>query len=544
MPVVQFSPHELKGRQIYLLLEIDFGTHGRFRLSTEPLTVPGDGGGRFEGGLGSLTVTDSIDLFSNSESNRSVSVSVLLPVDVSKLVARGFDPSRATASLSQWVKGSNYADRRRVLVDVRLRDPQYGESYEPFRFSIRSNMFDDQTMIPPPDAVIDAVSFPDSLRWQRGHSYPWVFGRPGKVRSATGTGFAYNYTVPAYPVIIGSTDAFLIAGHEMVPGTTVSIVEKQNPSARHSGTVYNHKDGTGRLVSVVSYDGVAFGTMETSGIEGDPGLEGIDFVATISAGGGVLNEERSGPRRGIGEIIEYLLDYAPQLKLDRGRTRTASDLLNHISVDGVISEPVEVWRWLRSNLLPFAPVSMSQGPDGMFPIVWNKDMTANDTRADVDAERDDWERTSPVTVEFLEGEPQNNFSLAYSKSGLSDQMIYRATLDGESKDSNSYARTSFNRYGKKDRPEQDAICFYDSSDVDAVLSWWSRIYGFPIKSVEYTAPIQWAWLEAGSYIVFSDYRLSITDQVAMIQTVEFTEEQIVGFRLVWLEDLPRDSRLV
>jgi len=546
VPVVQFSPHELQGSRIFLLVEIDFGTFGRFRISTEPLHVPGDGGGQFLGGLDSLTFTDSVDLFSTTESNRSVSVSALLPVDVSELVARGFDPARATASLSQWVQGSNYADRRRVLSAVELRDPQYGESYEPFRFSMRSNMHTSDSMIPPADAVIDATTFPSSLNWQRGYAYPWVFGVPGKIKSSVSGLPVYNYTVPAYPVVIDeSTQGFVIAGHEMTPGTVVNIVEKESPGSVHTATVYTHRDGAGRLVSIAPYGSPStFGPMTDTGITGDPGVEGIEFVASIPAGGGVLNDQQTAPRRGMGEIIEYLLDYAPQMKIDRGRTRTAGDLINSYKMDAVITEPVEVWRWLRANLLPFAPVSITQGADGMYPIVWQKDMTANDTVANVDAERNQWERTSPITVEFLDSEPRNNFAIAYNKSGLSDRMVSRATLDGSKSSSNSYARTSFARYGRRDKAEQDAIGFYQSADVDAVLSWWSRIYGFPIKTTEYTAPIEWGWLEAGSYIVFSDYRLRITDQIAVVQAVEFTEDQIVGLRLVWLEDLPRDSRFL
>ena len=538
MPVVQFSPHELQGRRIFLLVEIDFGTFGRFRISTEPVDVPGTGGGQFLGGLDSLTFTDSVDLFSTTESNRSVSVSALLPVDVAELAARGFDPARATASLSQWVEGSNYTDRRRILSDVELRDPQYGESYEPFRFTMRSNIFDNDSMIPPIDAVIDATTFPSSLSWQRGESYQWVFGTPGKIIDSISGLFVYNFVLPVYPVTVdGSTQAFVVAGHEMTPGTQIKIVEKGNIGVVHSATTYTHRDGAGRLMTLAPY-GVpsTFGTMAS--------MEGKQFVASITAGGGVLNEQQTQPRRGMGEVIEYLLDYAPQMKIDRGRTRTAGDLINNYKIDGIISEPVEVWRWLRANLLPYAPVSITQGADGMYPIVWRKDMTANDTVANVDAEQQQWERTSPITVEFLDGEARNNFSIAYNKSGVSDQMQRRATLDGRSESSNSYARTSYARYGRRDKPEQEAICFYRTADVDAVLSWWSRIYGFPIKTTEYTAPIEWGWLEAGSYIVFSDYRLRITNQIAVVQAVEFTEDEIVGLRLVWLDDLPRDSRFL
>ena len=547
MPVVQFSPHELKGSRIYLLIEIDFGTFGHFRISTEPLTIPGTGGGRFDGGLDSLTFTDSVDLFSTSETNRSVSVNVFMPVNISELAARGFDPSRATASLSQWVEGSNYEDRRRVLSATELRDPQYGESYEPFKFSIRSNLFDGGAMIPPADAVISDLTFPSSLSWQRGPAYPWILGTPGRYTSIDTGADASLFALPVYPVTIttGShaKQGFLCAGHEMTPSTSVTVVNKESPSTTHTETVRTDRDGSGRLYSYIPHGGAGdFFSASPLGIM--TALEGKSFVAQINSGGGVMNEQQTAPRRGMGQLIEYLLDYSPQIELDRGRTRSAGALIDYLKMDCVISEPVEVWRWLRSNLLPFAPVSMANGPDGMYPIVWDKDVTENDTVANVDASRDGWDRTSPVTVEHLDGEPRNKFSISYFVNALSDETDRRASLDGSQDSSNSYARTSYKRYGTRERPEEEAISFYRQSDVEAVLSWWSRIFGFPIRSVEYTAPIEWGWLEAGSYIRFTDSLLNITDQVCVVQAIEWSEEQIIGLRLVWLEDLPRDDRLI
>lgn len=536
MPIVAFSAEQIKGRRVYLLLEIEFGTFGHFRMSTEPLTVPGTGGGLFIGGLDGLTFTDSVDLFATSESNRSVSVSVFLPVDVSELIAQGFDPSRATASLSQYVEGTDYADRRRVLSSLELIDPQYGESYEPFKFSIRSNLYDDGSVIPPVNAVINGVTFPGSLSWQRGAAYPWIFGTPGKHTNVISGVSAYNYVTPVHLVTLFSGGTrYLVAGHEMTPGTQIAVVRKDAVSVVDSQNVSTHIDGSGRVVSVANYAS-AHGSVAS--------LEGVELVASITAGGGVLNDQQTEPRRGMGEILEYLIDYAPRLNLDRGRTRTAGELLNHMQIDGIITEPVEVWRWLRANLLPFAPVSMATGADGMFPIVWDKDIKESDTVANVDALRDQWERTSPVTVEHLDGEPRNSFSIAYNKSGLTDEMTDRATLSGADKESNVYARTSHKRYGRRDKPEEEAICFYQRSDVDAVLSWWSRIYGFPIRTVEYTAAIDWGWLEAGSSIVFSDSRLNITNQIVIVQAIEWSEEQIIGLRLAWVEDLPRDDRLI
>ena len=117
-----------------------------------------------------------------------------------------------------------------------LRDPQYGESYEPFRFSIRSNLFDDGAMIPPADAVISAATFPNSLTWQRGPAYPWIFGTPGKYIDGFTGATQYDYVTPVYPVTITTTSnakqGFLCAGHEMAPGTIASVINKDVQAPR------------------------------------------------------------------------------------------------------------------------------------------------------------------------------------------------------------------------------------------------------------------------------------------------------------------------
>jgi hypothetical protein len=406
-------------------------------------------------------------------------------------------------------------------------------------------------VIPPIDATINVATFPYAESWQWGYVYPWVFGTPGKHIASHSGVVQYNYDSVAYAADIAGDQFFLVAGHEMAPGTTARIIVKDGPAYINEAPVQTVSDGQGRRVSVVERIGgltsiwYMLNEDETAYITNpDTWGEGVEYLCTFNTGGGILNDQQTEPRRGMGEIIEYLLDYAPRISMDRGRTRTAIERLNSYNLDAVITEPVEVWRWIRSNLLPFAPVSMTTGPDGMYPIVWDKDYLEADAVATVDAVHDQWERTSPVTVEHLDGEPRNDFAISYGLRMEDGKMRHRATLSGADKESNAYARTSYQRYGKRTKPEEEAISLYQTSDVDAVMQWWSRIYGFPIRSVEYTAPIEWGWIEAGASIVFSDSRLNVSDQMAIVQAIEWSEEQIIGLRLVWVEDLPRDDRAI
>ena len=527
-----FSAESLKGRRVFALLEMDLASAGLIRMSTEPVSIAGTGGGDFMGGLDGVDFSDEIDLFGISETNRSLSVSAVLPVNVAELVSKGFDLTTTKAEVSLWVEGTDYTDRRILISDAVLIDPEYGESTEPLSFSLRSNFFDETATIPEPSATVTAETWPDSPQNARGRSYPWIFGLPGKKDASS-----YDtWGSEALRVDTTGTDKFLIAGHEITDGTTVEIAAKSNIGGGTSGLVPVHmNDGLGRRVAVVS---VNASTLSSE----DPDDE--EYFIMWDSGGGRPNRRNTGPMRGAGDVLDFFLRYAPSIKIDAGRMAAARSALNTIAIDCTIDEPIEVWRWLRNNLLKYLPASMASSGAGMFPVVWDRALSADQAVANIDADRDEWERTSSVELEFLDREARNDFKMTYAKNIYTGTIQNVATIDGGSKiGSTSYARASFKRYGRKQKVDE-SIVFYKAEAAFQVLAWWSRIYGFPIRKVEYTAPIDFGWLMAGAVIVFTDARIHVQDQIAIVQAIEWAEDRIVGIRLVWLEDLPRDSRAI
>lgn len=680
IPQPAISRADLLGGRLLWLLEIHFGSRKRILLAREPIAVPSaaDGTWNFSGGLDEVTFSDSVDLYSVNESSRSVSISCIPPINIAELVGQGFDLTTTTASLSQIIEGEDYSDRRPVFRNVRIRDPEYGAEFEEFRFSLKSNPFEDQAMIPPIGHRVNATTWPDYGDAAYGKAYPQIFGQPG-VKDTT----SWNtWGSPAlYVDTTGSTRRFLVAGHRCTEGSTVKITNTAKISdSAGPYAVYTATDGLGREVSLIdvpstvapmvldgdaeyvvmwagtspsvfngsgvpvsdvaevspyatgtiTVDAIGFTAGDTITIGENPAT-GAPFLLTAVSGartsagnnfsisipgsveaqaleiseaindatnqwrsivpplvgatvggavvkitaeaagvaandlplaksvtapgaltlsgatlsGGTTQKEHS--VHGAGDVLRYMLQAANDIPIDAGRFEAAIPLLNEIRVDFTIEEPVRIWDWLKSNLLPLLPVSLATSGDGIYPIVWDREIPSADVCAAIDADRDQWERTGPVAMEFLDGQPVNRFKISHSKNLATGTIQESSVLDASrnasdpSTDENIYAKISKSRYGIREK-EEESVILYRAASAFQILSFWSRIYGFPIYSIEYMAPLEWGWLRAGSVVELTDPDLHIENQLAIVQAVEWSAGDLVGFRLSWLEDLPRDTR--
>jgi hypothetical protein len=519
-------------------LEIHLGSRKTLLLSRDAIDVPSAKFGtlHFEGGLSEVTFTDSVDLWTIGEANRQVSIACIPNTNIAELVSQGFDLTTTTASLSQIAEGEDFRDRRPIFRNVRIRNPEFGSAFEELRFSLRTNPFDDRATIPRMVERVNVTTWPDYGDAAYGRAYPQVFGQPGVKDTTT---FDTWGSPALYVDTSSSPRKFLVAGHECSLPATVKITNKASVSdSAGPYSVYTSTDGLGRTVSLID--------VPTSGhsmvLDGDD-----DYVIMWETGGGIPNQEHTTHMHGAGDVLRYMLEYSGQVPTDSGRLEAAIPALNEIRLDFMIEEPVKVWDWLKSNLLKFLPASLGISGSGVYPIVWDRDMRRSDAVAEVDAARDQWERTSGMSTEFLDGDPITRFKISHSKNiatgTIQEYSILDAVRDASDPgtDENVYARISKSRYGVREL-EESSVLLYRAASAFQILNFWSRIYGFPIYSVEYVAPIDWGWLRAGNVIRLTDSDLHIEDQAAIVQAIEWADADLIGFRLSWLEDLPRDSR--
>jgi len=245
------------------------------------------------------------------------------------------------------------------------------------------------------------------------------------------------------------------------------------------------------------------------------------------ADGATYDRTRSAALRSAGDVLEYLLDLST-LRVDRGRTAAAADLLRGYLIDTYIDEQVGVWEWVSANLLPVLPISIRYGYQGLYPVVWRAAVQGSDPVALLDADRSDVVRLGPVqTSSTLHGELMNEIRVAYAtdaESGSSrgtyllhgdpDQITNDATAT-----SSRLTRISVARYGEAPGEVQTDV-IWDSATAAAVAFSHALLSALPVRVVNYTAPQEFAWLEEGASVQVTDADLSLSETPAIITELE------------------------
>ena len=286
-------------------------------------------------------------------------------------------------------------------------------------------------------------------------------------------------------------ETLLLAGHH-VKASTVKIRDATGKNSQDGVTVSNTIDALGSPIATAI----------------NVNLGGIDneYFAIWNNGGGIANRYNDGSLSGGGELLRYVLGLS-SLRVDAGKTAAAEGLLNQYRFAGYIDDSVSPWEWLQDNVLPLLPLSIANGPDGVYPIVWRLDAKAGDAAAHLDASKH-IERAGPVTYDRRDVVNELSLSFAYdAERGIYKRKI---TLSGDGSDlslsdvyTNAYARVSQMRYGKSSNTLETDIV-YDQNTAEKILNWKIRASAFPSRAITYTAPASMAWLQRGDVVTLTD----------------------------------------
>ena len=152
----RFSLSDLRGRRAYWLLDVHaFGQI--LRLSTVDLLVSEASSGaewRYTGNLPGAAFTSAVAMLQDNLDAGGLQVECVLPVDVPALLAKGHQLEGARAELSRWVEGTDYSDRRVLLVG-RVQESETGADGEPCAFSVAEHVWEQTTLIPSAAQIVD-----------------------------------------------------------------------------------------------------------------------------------------------------------------------------------------------------------------------------------------------------------------------------------------------------------------------------------------------------------------------------------------------------
>jgi hypothetical protein len=384
-----WTASELAGRKTWWLLDITYaGTV--YRLAEEALDVTSTELGEIHYLpciLNDITVGYGFSLFSDSAEQQSVGVECFLgSSDVAAMVAAGHDLAGSPCVLSKWIEGQDY-DVRRVFVVGRMKNPVYGGVGEPIRFSLQDAFFDDYALIPATESRtskvtvnLDTVAVDDL-----GLVYPLVFGNPGKCATLQAGWCAGSQGV--WRNKIDNAQELIVAGHT----TNMTAVMLSN-DALISGASYVVRqsiDDFGAPISVVaSGEAQAASSTGYAGLNGtgaptellavyDPLDDANNVITPVYVSWWIddANDQTGGLLRagkvirGAGDVIQYVLGFS-KYRFDSRRIAGIAEQLNTFAIDAVIDAQVRPWDWVRTNLIPILPVSVTNGTNGVYFVPW------------------------------------------------------------------------------------------------------------------------------------------------------------------------------
>ncbi|MEL6347318.1 MAG: hypothetical protein AAFV53_29650 [Myxococcota bacterium] len=583
----RFARGLLQGKRVYWLVTIEFGG-AIIRLSTADLNVPGgDVIHRYWGLLQDLQYGERIDVLEDVNEGASVAIQTIVPYSIAEMEAQGkrFEGSRA--ELARWVEGTRFEDRRVVLIGE-VTDPEYAADAEPVSFSIEQVVWKEDVIVPTSRQRVDGATWPDGIASiaveERGLYYPIIFGFPGRTSAVDRgwiTGSQGRWIDRRSNTGPGGTETDLelvIAGHEVTAERVYMNTDANVAGERFR--VFHKKDGRGQTVAYIDefYDPDTLPVPLSTNTESDgittvglgaasidpsfqPQPSSIDpavapiFVGWLDdiAGGGGMKARDGGTVRELGEVLEVMLGYTNK-PIDRERFRAIAPLLSRYKIDCVIDAQVRPWSWIRSNLLPIAPIGILSGPKGLYPVLWRFDATREDAVAHINASANPTvQRASSVVIDS--SKIRNQFELDYAISIRTGAYFSALRLGpGPYDDSDPdtlpslYCRLSQQRYrypnGKPKIVEEklESIVIYDRATALATLQWRARAYALAHRYVDYVVlESDFGNLERGSVVLLTDDELFIEEWICIVVDMQSDDSGTVGLRLLRIEDPPRDG---
>ena len=339
---------------------------------------------------------------------------------------------------------------------------------------------------------------------------------------------------------------YLVIADRPVKASTVYVRNlASSTSTWQSATVELLADGLGTVCSVVR-----IGNLETnpSTFISDPTDGAIDFsidgdywVGWLTDGG-ELDDLGDNAITGAGDILLRLLDET-SLGVDRGRAAAVADLLNGYRLAGyTVDTEQTVVDFIARELVPILPITLRQGPSGLYPVYLNPSPTARDAVAHFDASDEGIERSDSVA---LLGQPVNDVTVEYLLDAANDEHLGSIIAHGDpdrlaiadnsansgfgGQSTTMRARLSHARYGRQSMVvETDWV--HDRATAELIAAHIVDDQAMPHLEVSYLAGTEWGWLEPGAIVTLTDSDLGLSSEVARIEAIEWLGDHALSLR--------------
>lgn len=406
------SKIDLDGAYPVFLLEVQWDGE-LYRFSSYPVDLATSSGDsvHYIGGLEDPDMEEVISDPGGDPEKNVLSLQLVFPVDlVQYLFEYGRTLDGALCELSMVTDRSGEIlqvyEKRITLFSGEIVQPIIGDPEKPIghvSFSIERNPLNHPVPIIDEDKGIfrSGISITTSRPldgYFDGLAYPFVFGDPHDFVSETGfsVGTYILYATPAFIVFRKNDEGvstpnrsyydefwLVIAGHQ-VEASTVTITDYKG-KGKANCAVQTTITSEGKEISYVALQFATFSPpnnpTETDGIfhpwmlasviepDWDGKTDQPRYYVSWENGGGFKNPYGSGALSGAGDLIRYFLNLTNSL-IDNSSWANVSTFLNAWKFGGYIDDPkTKAFGWLVDNVLPFVPVHIVNGANGLRPVI-------------------------------------------------------------------------------------------------------------------------------------------------------------------------------
>ena len=518
---------ELLGSDIVFLMELEW--NGQiFRFSTLPIEIEKDDGTTisFQGAIDDPDFRlESSVLGFNAESN-SIPMEVYFDgINVSQQRFQGNlldeSPCEISYVLVREFQPVHTYEQRIIMMKGKVTQPIFGHVDQPVgyvAFSIENETDDQIIQIVDPEKKISYETFVDPHDSTAiGKVYPFIIGEPGnQIPQTTSSGGIFNadiYCTPAYlnneQNTVGGVFELMVAGHP-VEAASVEVVDFAHNTA--SIAISQSFDLLGNELSVITTSTAIEGNQSTSENAGNP-----YYWIRWTNGGGHPNPFGDGALEKGGDLLLFLL-MKTKANIDFPSFDSIREYLNVYKFSGYINTDITVQQFIQSNMIPFLPLEIVNGPNGLRPIIpmifRNNPSSLFDFQVD-----DNCRLISPIEPSISSDEIINEITLKYGYSGFFDKYLGYYTIK-----ESEYTTISKNRFGVR-KQEIELEFVTDFATVQRIGANILRQRALGYFTVDIQADFEYGYLYLGDVVTLTSIIHGMNRIKCQIIAKEYQDKQ-------------------
>jgi len=512
----------------------------------------------FDAALEPIGFEESLDLIETEPAATEVGLTLDYGPGLPGILAAGHDLRLSVGILRLVPVNVNGAplvvlERAPIIASGPLRSPAWGDPERPTVIQATLTQLAAPTQAPliPPSSVLSEEVWPLAEPSHHGKAYPFVFGRPGAIR--TGGNLVKRPGSPIYYPVAAASAAVapalgLIAGHPVQASTVeVYVVETDTweggvPVILGDDLARQYREGieggVSSAVSVAALYAGAAALAVSGGLPPDLGIvSGLAFVDFSAMTAPPVGAQQAwvhwdtapafvGPDGEAvdtaGDLLLFLLR-AAQVPFDLGRTRAVCAQLTH-TVAGYLNDgTITAWDYLQEVLLPLLPVTLVNSPAGLYPVLLTPEALEG---AAVFFEWTEGEAVEAVSAAQAEdNDTPIAVRVAFGFDGLKETYVAQAAAGPTGKVSNERSSSAWSKalasrgFGAGIL-EVEGTIIRDTATAHRVAMEALTLRSWPVVHRTYAAPAN-VLLQLGDTGRITDAQVGWTSEPAMVMGREW-----------------------